>query len=408
MKQTKLWQKDFTLIVIGQIISLFGNGILRFALPLYLLNTTGSSALFGIVSAISFLPLVLLMPIGGIIADRANKRNIMVMLDFATGVLMLVFYFIMDSISLIPLLIVTLMILYSIGGLYQPVVGASVPVLLDEKILMKGNGVVSSIGGLSNLISPVIGGVLLGGFGIAPIILVAILCFFASAFLELFIKIPYKKGEHTSSVFCMVKDDWRVSVNFIFKEKPALRKLVMVICALNALISALIIISLPVLITDRLSLSEEMYGVSLAVLAFGGLLGGVLASVFGEKLHIKSLYKYIALVSFSLIPMSAAMLFSRNSVLSYVLILIGVFLAMCISTLASVMIITFIQSETAENMVGKTMAFVMTIGMLASPFGQMVYGMAFEYLVGYESFIIFVAVAISILVSLYAKRISFE
>ena len=45
MKQ-KLFSKDFTLVVIGQIISLFGNATIRFALPLYLLNLTGSSALF--------------------------------------------------------------------------------------------------------------------------------------------------------------------------------------------------------------------------------------------------------------------------------------------------------------------------------------------------------------------------
>ena len=43
----KLFSRDFTLVVIGQIISLFGNAIIRFALPLYLLNLTGSSALYG-------------------------------------------------------------------------------------------------------------------------------------------------------------------------------------------------------------------------------------------------------------------------------------------------------------------------------------------------------------------------
>ena len=44
--QTKLFRRDFALVVIGQIISLFGNAILRFALPLYLLRETGSSPLF--------------------------------------------------------------------------------------------------------------------------------------------------------------------------------------------------------------------------------------------------------------------------------------------------------------------------------------------------------------------------
>ena len=85
MKQQKLFSKDFTLIVIGQIISLFGNAILRFALPLYLLNKTGSPSLFAMVSACAFIPMIVLSPIGGIVADRVNKRNVMVILDFATG-----------------------------------------------------------------------------------------------------------------------------------------------------------------------------------------------------------------------------------------------------------------------------------------------------------------------------------
>ncbi len=406
-KRVKLWQKDFTLVVIGQIISLFGNGILRFALPLYLLNITGSPALFGAVSAVAFVPLVLLMPIGGIIADRTNKRNVMVILDFLTGFLMLFFYLTMDTISLIPLLIATLMILYSIGGLYQPTVQASVPILLDERVLAQGNGIVGSIGALANLVAPIIGGILLGSFGIAPIIIVSIICFFASAILEMFIKIPHKKEIYNSSLPRMVKDDFSLSIKFIFKEKPALRRLMFVICLINGLISALIIISLPVLISERLFLSEEMYGYSQGVLALGGLFGGIMAGVFGAKLHIKSLYKYIVLVALSLIPMSVAMII-RSAMASYVLILISAFFAMCISSLASVMIITFIQSQTAENMVGKVMAFVMTVGLLASPLGQAAYGIAFEYLIGYESLVVMGAVLMSLLAGIYAKRISFE
>ena len=57
----KLFSKDFTLVVIGQIISLFGNATIRFALPLYLLNLTGSSALYGTVTACAFIPAILLL-----------------------------------------------------------------------------------------------------------------------------------------------------------------------------------------------------------------------------------------------------------------------------------------------------------------------------------------------------------
>ena len=81
----KSFGKDFALVVAGQIVSLFGNAILRFSLPLFLLRETGSSALFGAVTACSLLPMIVLSLLGGVLADRVNKRNIMVILDFSTA-----------------------------------------------------------------------------------------------------------------------------------------------------------------------------------------------------------------------------------------------------------------------------------------------------------------------------------
>ncbi len=93
-----LFRRDFNLVVIGQVISLFGSAILRFALPLYLLRQTGSPALFGAVGAAAFVPAVLCAPIGGVVADRVNKRNIMVILDFSTAGLVLVFALLLEPV----------------------------------------------------------------------------------------------------------------------------------------------------------------------------------------------------------------------------------------------------------------------------------------------------------------------
>ena len=85
------FSRDFMLVVLGQIISLFGNAVVRFALPLHLLNISGSPTLYGMVSALAFLPLLIMSPLGGVIADRVNKRNIMVVLDFSTAGIILLF-----------------------------------------------------------------------------------------------------------------------------------------------------------------------------------------------------------------------------------------------------------------------------------------------------------------------------
>ena len=187
----KLFSKDFTLVVIGQIISLFGNAIIRFALPLYLLNYTGSSALFGTVTACAFLPSILLSPLGGIIADRVNKRNVMVILDFFTAMIIFIFSFLSNSVNLVLFITVTMMILYGIAGAYQPSVQASVPVLVSQENLMAANSVVNIISSFSALLGPVLGGILYSAYGLTPVLWVCILCFLLSAFMELFIKIPF-------------------------------------------------------------------------------------------------------------------------------------------------------------------------------------------------------------------------
>lgn len=124
----KLFHRDFTLVVIGQIISLLGNAVLRFVLPLYLLDVTGSRSLFGLCSAAAFVPMVVLTPLGGVVADRLHKQRIMVVLDFFTCAL----------VALTALALghlppgagcwwQAMMLLYGISGAYQPAVQASMP-----------------------------------------------------------------------------------------------------------------------------------------------------------------------------------------------------------------------------------------------------------------------------------------
>lgn len=213
--QTKLFRRDFTLVVIGQIISLFGNAILRFALLLYLLRETGSSTLFGVVTACSFAPMVILSMVGGVLADRVNKRNIMVGLDFSTVAIIMLFYFSPGKIPTVPLFIIVLMLLYGISGTYQPAVQASVPLLVVKEKLIAGNAVVNQVNTISSLLGPVIGGVMFTLWGIAPILLLSAVRFTFPAIMEIFIHIPHETRPREASVFQVVGMDLKESYKFV-------------------------------------------------------------------------------------------------------------------------------------------------------------------------------------------------
>ena len=175
------FSKDFILVVIGQIISLFGNAVMRFALPMHLLNVTGSAALLGVVSGLAFIPLAIMSPIGGLIADRVNKKNIMVCLDFFTAFLVTLFVLLYGEINIVTIILVMLFLLYGISGAYQPSVQSSIPLLVSEEKVMPANAAINMVSSLSGLLGPALGGMAYAAWGIMPVLYVCIGCFIFSA-----------------------------------------------------------------------------------------------------------------------------------------------------------------------------------------------------------------------------------
>ncbi len=404
----KLFSKDFTLVVIGQIISLFGNAIIRFALPLYLLNYTGSSALFGTVTACAFLPSILLSPLGGIIADRVNKRNVMVMLDFFTAMVIFIFSFLSNSGNLVLFITVTLMILYGIAGAYQPSVQASVPVLVSQENLMAANSVVNIISSFSALLGPVLGGILYSAYGLTPVLWVCILCFLLSAFMELFIKIPFVKQKTGSKLREMIREDFSQSITFIRKEKPVIGKVLVAICGINLFLSSMIIVALPYIITEVLNFdttfANKLYGFAQGALAAGGLVGGIGSGIFAKKLSVQKSGNLLILAAVSVFPMGISLMFSSGFA-SYFTITICCFIIMIFSTIFTVSMMSFVQAETPQHLIGKVIAVILTIAMCTQPAGNALYGIFFEICKGYEYVVVLFAGGISLIIAVSAKNI---
>lgn len=383
MKQ-HFFKRDFTLVVIGQIISLFGNQILRYALPLYLLNQTGSAFLFGVTMALSFVPMLILAPVGGIIADRRNKRNIMVVLDFSTAVLILGYSILYSTVDIIALTIMALMLLYGIQGLYQPTVQASVSLLVVQENLMQGNAVINMVNSLAGILGPVIGGVVFGMYGIRPILIVGIICFICSAVMEIFIHIPYVKRTEQGSVLSIAASDMKESFRFIMEQKPEIGKVGLLITAINAVFSALIVVGLPVVINSQLGFEEHtantLYGYAQGSLALGGLLGGLLAGMLGKRLDIRKSAGVLLGCSATLLPIALSLFIGLDPYATYFIIAGSCVLMMILSTILSIMLITYIQTVTPENLMGKIMALLTCLVMCGHPIGQLIYGYLLEVL----------------------------
>lgn len=405
----KLFSKDFILVVIGQIISLFGNAAIRFSLPLYLLNHTGSSALYGTVTACAFIPTILLSPIGGIIADRINKRNIMVFLDFLTAAVILIFTFLVERVSLIPFITVTLMLLYSIAGAYQPSVQASVPALVSQQHLMAANSIINTISSFSSLLGPVLGGILYSAYGLEPVLWVCILCFFVSAVMELFIHIPFVKQDSDVNIRKMIKKDFAESLYFIRKEKPVIGKGLLVIFGINLFLSSVIIVGLPYLITQVLnlesSLANRLYGFAEGALAAGGLAGGISAGIFAKKLTIQKSGNLIIYCAACMFPMGISLMLFSSGLINYAVMTVCCFVVMLFSTVFTVQMMAFVQTETSQNLIGKVIAVIFTISMCAQPIGNAFYGVLFEICSGFEFAVLLFAGIVSMIIAVSTRNI---
>lgn len=408
MKQRR-FSKDFRLVIIGQIISLFGNAAIRFSLPLYLLNITGSSALYGTVTACAFIPTILLSPIGGIIADRVNKRNIMVVLDFFTAAIVIAFSLLMESVNIVVLLTIALMLLYGIAGAYQPSVQASIPALVSEENYMAANSVINAVSSLANLLGPVLGGILYSVYGLKPVLLVCIVCFVISAVMEIFIKIPFQKQTSDGSILNIAKKDFVESIRFIYKEKPIIGKGLLIVCAINLFMSSMIIVGLPYLVTEVLDFdsvwANQLCGFAQGALAVGGLAGGVCAGVFGKRLNIQKAGNLLAVCALTVFPMGISLMLFSFAELNYIVITVCCMIIMAFSTIFTIQMMSFVQTETPQNLIGKVYSVILTVCMCAQPVGSTLYGFLFELSGGFEYIVVLFAGAASLIVALCTKGI---
>lgn len=378
-----LFNRSFVSVIIVQIASLFGDAVLRFALPLYVLNLTGSAALMGAVAAAAWLPYIVLTPIGGVAADRVNKRRIMAVLDVLLALTCAAYLMLEGVVDLVGLSICALIVLYAAQSIYQPTVQAAVPFIVPRDSVVRATAIVSQISALSGLIGPVVGGLVFGLFGIEPVVVVSGIAFALSAVLiMLFVRIPHKRVERTEGIVRTVVDDIAESFTFLRRERPIILKVILLVAGINVTMTAFIIIGAPVIVTQILGLPNQFMGFAEGALALGGLTGGILVGVLANRLHLRQAPVFIMVASLALVPVAVVLGASMDVMAAYALLLAGLFVCMACASMFSIQAISFIQLETPGHLVGKVIALAMALANCAQPVGQLVYGALFDALRG--------------------------
>ena len=401
----KLWNKNFLLMVSGQFISIFGNAVLTFALPLYILYLTDSAALYGLVLGLPYAAFLIASPIGGLMADRLKKQRIMFWLD--TTVTAIIVLFTIASglfIAIVPIVILKLFALNAIQSMYTPTVYASIPLLTPSDKLVRANSVVTTVDTISNLAAPAAAGFLFISFGLFPILVVCAICFAITAIIDLFIRIPYEKQQTNRGILQIVKSDMTEAIHFIIKKNATLIRIAVLYFVVPMLVGPIIVVGIPIFITQHFDMGMEYIGIIKTIGWGGAVLGSLLAGFLGERLSIKSVPLTSILLGLTIVPIGAILLFTIPFFASYVIMTIAAVAYFAVFILFIIPINAHIQKVVPEELLGKVASLFNVIPFFASGVGFTLFGILFEQFYSVSWLVIFVAALICSIVTLILRK----
>jgi len=399
---------NFKLVLISQTISLIGGNILRFALLLFILDLTQSAGIFGTVTAVSQIPVMLFAIPGGIIADRMNKKKLIVCFDgiktvICAGLLAII---LTNTYSVMNLTVV-IAIFMAIVTLFGPILTSATPSIVEQDVLVEANGAIQAINAMSELLSFVVGGILVATIGITNIIILASIAFLISTVIDLFIKIPHIKQKTEFNVIKTATLDLKDSLRYAVKENPVIIKSAMLFAAISLLFLPILTVALPYIVRIEFGASDAMFGISQAVVTFGVLLGGVLSGKVKKWLNVKYFSKLILIMSALCLVLAIAVyatLFSNAMAIPFWLFNIGLMLIMVVLTFGNITVMALVQEQVPASYLGKISALIITVANFAAPVGQYVFGLLMELLADGMS-ILFVTIALlTIGISMVANK----
>ena len=382
--------KNFIIIVIGQIISLFGNAVQRFSMSLYLLEFTGSTASFATILAISTIPYILFAPIAGMLSDNVNRKKIMVYLDLFCAILIGGYGFILLQGRDSELIVGTVMFILSICyTLYGPAVVSSIPQVVEEDKLTSANGIINQVGSVVNFVAPILAGIIYGLVGIKVIVIINAVSFLVSAIIELFLDIPdlprdenAKKDDSKLISLDFVKKsflDMKESFNYLKREKKIILGIIASYALCNIFLVPILSIVAPYFINILLGLPSQVYGIVEGICVLGMILGGVWISVKPKMFSMKKVhYTYFPMIAGVTLMAIIGFLKINNYALA-VLFGIGGLAIMLSLALSNVLTLTYIQKEVPGNMLGRVSAFSTAVATISVAPGQLLFGQVIDF-----------------------------
>lgn len=295
--KTKSNFSKFLLLWTGSLISSIGGGLTSFGLGVYVFQETGSAAGMALVTLLAFLPTLLFSVPAGVLADRYDRRILMMIGDgfSALGIIYILICMLRGDAQLYQICI-GVFVSAVFSSLLEPSYRATVTDLLTKEEFSKASGLVNLAGSARYLISPVLAGILLSVSDIKLLLIIDIATFFVTVTATAVVKkgLVTKPAEEREPFTESLRQGW----NAVHSRKGVFL-LIMVSSALTCFMGAFQILAEPLILAFQ---SSAVLGVGETICASGMLVSSLLLGMWGLKKN------YASVLSNSLLAAGAAMI----------------------------------------------------------------------------------------------------
>ena len=390
---SKKYNKEFSnilLFLLGRSMSIFGTAIYTFAMGLYVLKLTGSGLSFATTLVLGVLPAVLINPFAGVLADKINKKLIVVTMDALSGSLLtgLFLYTGTGELTLFAIYISTFAIT-AFTIIFNAGMESGIPNMVTEDNLMSINSVSKIIDSVSQILGPMIGGIIFLAADIRMFILINGLSFLFSAALEVFtdFELYCKEPEGKSNI---------TKINFLGDIKEALKYMMgeqkimgifIIFVFLNFFISLSVSVPLPFIVNEVLRLNSRQFGMIQGAFSVGAIIGAFLVKKMSKGIRHNSYYILMSkMVSISIIMVGLPLLFPKLNVsvtiyfLFYCLIMI---LLGTVISLIDIPLLFMMQVNIPDSYRGRVLGLGMSMVKIISPIAYLLSGVLINLLPPY-------------------------
>ncbi|MEM7346509.1 MAG: MFS transporter [Chloroflexota bacterium] len=273
--------RAFTIVWIGQMVSMMGTGMTRFAITIWAWQITGEATALALVAFFSFGPMVILSPIAGALVDRWNRKLVMMLSDLAAGLstIIILALFVTDNLQIWHL--------YAAGafaGAFEafqfPAYSAAVSTMVSKDQYTRVHSMIGLGEPTSQIAAPILAGALLVAIGLTGILIIDIVTFLVAIGTLLAVHIP--EPDRSDAGREGQGNLWQESLygfRYIF-ERPSLLGLQLLFLGGN-LTSSMAFVLYPALILARTSNNELILATVQSALGIGGVVGGVVLAAWG-------------------------------------------------------------------------------------------------------------------------------